>query len=330
MDDSPVPGCDGPIFRKDDTLKDERLYAKFTLDFPDHPKILCLSTAAKWALVDLTIYSRRHMTDGFIGEAVALAKHGATVCQELATNDPVNPSLIEVENGYKIHDFDLHQSTKADIEALTEKRKAAGQKGGQAKAVASAKQVLKQKPSKTCPETETYINTSCPNSPSPDTDRIDTKRLTTTLVEALKVRGVKVPGSLKTWDTEARRILDIDKRPLDEALKVLVWSQQDPFWSQNILSMPKFRQKYDQLRLKAADGVIVETRGPDDLLHDCWKSGDPSAIFIATQWTRPPMVWPDDADMGSGFDRTEFRRKFWRTWIENNRAAIIERLRKIA
>lgn len=136
-------------------MKDERLYAKFTLDFPDHPKILCLSIEAKWALVDLTIYSRRHMTDGFISKAVALAKHGASVCQELATNDAASPSLIEVENGYQIHDFALHQSTKAEIEALTAKRRTAGQKGGQAR----AKQVLKQTASKINPETETETET---------------------------------------------------------------------------------------------------------------------------------------------------------------------------
>ena len=136
-------------------MKDDRLYAKFTLDFPDHPKILCLSPEAKWALVDLTIYSRRHMTDGFIAKAVALAKHGLDVCLELATNDAVNPSLIEVETGYQIHDFALHQSTKAEIEALAVKRRRAGQRGGQAR----AKQVLKQSGSKINPETETETET---------------------------------------------------------------------------------------------------------------------------------------------------------------------------
>jgi hypothetical protein len=140
-------------------MKDERLYAKFTLDFPDHPKILCLSTEAKWALVDLTIYSRRHMTDGFIPKAVALAKHGLDVCQELATNDAENPSLIESDSGFQIHDFALHQSTKAEIEELTEKRRRAGQKGGQARAKAHAKQVLKQNASKFKPETETETET---------------------------------------------------------------------------------------------------------------------------------------------------------------------------
>jgi hypothetical protein len=32
---------------------------------------------------------------------------------------------------------------------------------------------------------------------------------------------------------------------------VLLWSQSDDFWSKNILSMPTFREKYDQLNLKS-------------------------------------------------------------------------------
>lgn len=135
--------------------KDARLYAKFTLDFPDSHKILPLSDAAFRALVEMTIYSRRMLTDGFVAKPLALARWGLEVCQELLANDAANPSLTEVENGYQLHDFAKHQSTKAEIEALTAKRKAAGQKGGRSKALASAKQNASKTPSKTYPERET-------------------------------------------------------------------------------------------------------------------------------------------------------------------------------
>jgi hypothetical protein len=42
--------------------------------------------------------------------------------------------------------------------------------------------------------------------------------------------------------------LRLDKRPLEEAIKVLDWATQDEFWRPNILSMPTFREKYDTLR----------------------------------------------------------------------------------
>lgn len=146
--------------------KDGRLYAKFTHDFPDSPKIAPLPVEAKWALVDMTIYSCRMRTDGFLPSALALARWGLDACSALLANDPVNPSLIEVENGYQIHDFAAHQNTNADIDDLRTKRKAAGRKGGQASAQASAqakaKQVLKQKSSKTDLELDTDIDTDPP------------------------------------------------------------------------------------------------------------------------------------------------------------------------
>lgn len=136
-------------------MKDERLYGKFTLDFPEHPKIKPLSDAAFRALVEMTLWSRQQMTDGFVSKRLAIAKWGLESCLELLANDPSNPSLIEVENGYLIHDFAAHQTTKADLSSLSEKRKAAGSKGGKASAQARFKQVLEQNGSKTKPETET-------------------------------------------------------------------------------------------------------------------------------------------------------------------------------
>jgi hypothetical protein len=53
------------------------------------------------------------------------------------------------------------------------------------------------------------------------------------------------------WRNEARKLLDRDRVPLQEALDVLDWSQRDPFWSQNINSLPKFREKYGDLEMRS-------------------------------------------------------------------------------
>lgn len=133
--------------------KDIRHYAKFTLDFPDNPKILPLSSDAFRCLVEATIWSRRHQTDGFIPTAVALAQGRAWWCleilHELCNNDPDFPTLSEVPNGWIIHDYAQHQDTKAEIRTRLEHAKTAGSKGGQAsaqaRAQAKAKRTLKQK-----------------------------------------------------------------------------------------------------------------------------------------------------------------------------------------
>ena len=139
--------------------KDSRLYGKFTLDFADNYKILPLSDAAFRCLVEATLWSRKQMSDGLLASRYALAKWGADVLAELATNDPENPSLIEVEEGWVIRDFAEHQDTRAEIEARSERNKAAGRRGGQAKAKRNAKQVASKSLSESLPETETETET---------------------------------------------------------------------------------------------------------------------------------------------------------------------------
>lgn len=119
--------------------KDSRLYANITHDFFESPKIMVLSDRAKLGLLEMILWSCRMQTDGVIDRRVASAKHLLDVCQELLDNDPETPSLVELENGdFLIHDFTEHQTTRAEIEAIREKRRAAGRAGGLAKSKAHA------------------------------------------------------------------------------------------------------------------------------------------------------------------------------------------------
>lgn len=58
----------------------------------------------------------------------------------------------------------------------------------------------------------------------------------------------------KEWNRQARLLLDRDERDPAEAHRLIDWCQDDSFWQSNILSMPKFRMKYDALRLRAQQG----------------------------------------------------------------------------
>ena len=119
--------------------KDSRLYANITHDFFESPKIMVLSDRAKLGLLEMILWSCRMQTDGVIDHRVASAKHLLDVCQELLENDPETPSLVELENGdFLIHDFTEHQTTRAEIEEIREKRRAAGRAGGLAKSRAHA------------------------------------------------------------------------------------------------------------------------------------------------------------------------------------------------
>lgn len=69
------------------------------------------------------------------------------------------------------------------------------------------------------------------------------------LSEILTQQGVRFKAT-KVWFVEADRLIRVDQRDPAEALAVLEWATSNAFWQPNILSLPKFREKYDQLRLQ--------------------------------------------------------------------------------
>lgn len=84
-----------------------------------------------------------------------------------------------------------------------------------------------------------------------DTPREDVDRLCAHLADRIQENGSNRPTVGKTWHTAARLLLDVDGRSEAEAHQAIDWCQADEFWRGNILSMPKLRQKYDQLKLQA-------------------------------------------------------------------------------
>jgi hypothetical protein len=65
-----------------------------------------------------------------------------------------------------------------------------------------------------------------------------------------KARIPKTAAAWKRWQDAARLLIDAEERHFEEALAVLEFTQRDDFEKSNILSMPKFRERYPQLRLK--------------------------------------------------------------------------------
>lgn len=71
------------------------------------------------------------------------------------------------------------------------------------------------------------------------------------LADLIVENGSKRPIVTKDWEAEEDRLLRIDKRDPGEAMRLVRWCQESTFWRPNILSMRKFREKYDTLRLQA-------------------------------------------------------------------------------
>ncbi len=81
----------------------------------------------------------------------------------------------------------------------------------------------------------------------------EAERLCFLLAGLVEANGAKRPAITRAWVDAARLLLERDGRPLEEAERLVRWCQADSFWRANILSLPKFREKYDQLRLRELD-----------------------------------------------------------------------------
>lgn len=100
------------------------------------------------------------------------------------------------------------------------------------------------------------------------------------LADAIERNGSRRPVIGKRWFDACRLMLDTDKREPEKVRRAIDWSQADPFWRSNILSMPKLREKYDQLRLAA----LRQAEEPKD-------KPQPVRAYVSP----PPRPLPGDA-----------------------------------
>lgn len=114
--------------------------------------------------------------------------------------------------------------------------------------------------------------------------REDVQRLCELLADLIEGNGSKKPKITKAWTDSARRLIDLDEREPARAENLIRWCQGNTFWRKNILSMPTFREKYDQLRLAALEDWEKNktSTSPDGAIdveavlgRDAWVPGKP-------------------------------------------------------
>jgi hypothetical protein len=101
-----------------------------------------------------------------------------------------------------------------------------------------------------------------------DTDRPDVDRLCQHLADRMVDNGTVRPLITKRWRDAARLMLDKEGRTEEQVHAAIDWCQSDGFWKANILSMPKLREKYDQLRLAAQRNTFPQPQQVKDGLFD--------------------------------------------------------------
>lgn len=122
--------------------RDKRLYMTFPIDFWTHPKVSRLSDAAFRAFVESNGHSRMIESDGRIEAEDAEFMWQPDVLAELLRSHPTRPLMLRNGDEYVLRDYAEHQFTKADRDALTEKKSRAGKASAESRERARVQQVL--------------------------------------------------------------------------------------------------------------------------------------------------------------------------------------------
>lgn len=101
--------------------------------------------------------------------------------------------------------------------------------------------------------------------------------------------GSRTPAITNGWRDAARLMLDRDQRSLDQAHELIDWCQDHEFWRSNILGMPKFREKFDQLRLqRGQNGLRIASSDRNILDIQALKSRFPDSDPEPDMWRQLP------------------------------------------
>lgn len=178
-------------------------YAKIEHSLYDNPKIVGLSCEAFRAYVEGILYSGKNLTDGFLDERIVYRMWGTGVAEELTSNDPVNPSWQRVEGGWLIYGFTERQNTKEDVDAMRERKSAAGKASA-----AKRKQEAYKKATELQQPVEQKLNTSATEvQPDTDTDTNTNKELKRgTRLQTMFV----VTDEMIAWAKQKHPLVDID------------------------------------------------------------------------------------------------------------------------
>lgn len=234
------------------------LWVPLSVNFWTDPKILACGFEAQILYIRGLCQSKQVLSDGFI--ACLQAK---LLCFDMEDEgDVAVRSLLaqklwsEVPGGYQIEAWQAHNQSAEEVQNLRESRVEAGRKGGLAsarsRAQASASSKSKQRREEKSREDTEKRKVEKEPSRGTSIERSDPepRRLAELLASLVAKNGAKTPTSLDGWTEDLEKLIRIDGRDPGQVELVIRWCQADPFWSSNILSGAKLRQKYDQLNLK--------------------------------------------------------------------------------
>lgn len=225
--------------------------------FVNHPKWMALDDDDKLACIGLWTalgaWSAGYLTDGRVPDRVVAGWRDGIRLAALLVDAGL---LSRTANGYQFHDWRDWQPTKAEVLAERERWRVNQEKSRRKRGTVtddtpvSLRGVTGESTGPVPSRPLKDLSSERSEKMGDETPRDDVQSLVTRLRDLIAANGSPTPIITKPWRDSARLLLDRDKVPLADALRVMDWSQQDDFWRANILSLPKFRKQYAALRLR--------------------------------------------------------------------------------
>lgn len=105
-------------------------------------------------------------------------------------------------------------------------------------------------------------STTSSSADAADEERPEVRSLCDHLADRIEANGSKRPAVTARWLDACRLMIDRDGRTPDQIRRAIDWCQSDEFWRANVMSMPKLRQQFDTLRLRAKAQGAPSRRRP--------------------------------------------------------------------
>lgn len=234
--------------------------------FPEHRKIRRLGDGA-YRLHDTALHlCAKDETDGRVtADDVAEMVHGPRLSKYIPTL--VECGLWEIDgDGWLIHDFlDYNPSHQQQNEKRARDRERQARRRNRGE-MPSGEDVSRRDSAATPHGVASVSQHPVPSRPDPTRKKTSSSEIASDpdaapsdevvelceyLAERVRVNGHK--GNVgKLWYRACRLLITVDHHDPGQIRKAIDWATTDSFWSANIQSMPKLREKYSTLQAQAS------------------------------------------------------------------------------
>lgn len=220
-------------------------YAPLAAHYADDEKIITAGEASELMYVRMLAYAARTpRTDGLITKPVVLTRLGFTDPEKRLEKLLETGLVSEEPQGYRIVSWLRwnRSGEQIDRERAQDRNRKSSENTGNGPGKPPGKGTGVQADIRGA-DTDTDTEG--------ESARADVLSLCEQLADRIEKNGSKRPTIGKTWIRSARLLLDADERDHAEASRLIDWCQDHSFWQANVLSMSKFREKYDTMRLQS-------------------------------------------------------------------------------